>query len=689
MAAASPQVVSPKSQEALVQFYRQCYGMLNQQWNIRESMRRIDLAYMREVDWTSEQWKAKISNRMGDPTKFRNVVIPIIMPQVEAAVTYQASVFLTGYPMFGWVSAPGSETAAQQFQAITEENQIRGGWIQKFMMAFRDAFKYNIAYMECKWDRINTWAVETDMGYTAGKQGRPKQTIWEGNCISRWDPYNTFFDTRVFPTELPQKGEFAGNTVLMSRTALKRFLATLPDGMVQNYRAAFESGVGGASMGIGGIESYYQPLLNPDALMVLDQKRSFDWMAWAGILDRPSGEIQYKNVYEVSTLYARIIPQDFTLNVPSKGTVQIWKLLLVNHQVLVYCERQTNVHDLIPVFPLVPNEDGLGLQTKSLSDNAEPFQAVGSALVNFAIASRRRAVNDRMIYDPSRVSEAHINSDSPTAKIPLRPSAYGKPIGESVYAIPFRDEQSGVAFQELGQIIQMANMVNGQNQARQGQFVKGNKTLHEYESVMQNANGRDQMVAMLLEAQCMTPMKEVLKSNILQYQPSGVVYSASQKAAVQINPVELRQAMVTYKISDGLNPTDKIMSSDEFATAIQMFATSPTLSQGINLAPAVSYLFQTRNVDLSPFLKSPAQQAYEQAVQQWQELAIAMLQKGMDPKSQMPPQPNPQQYGYNPNSQIPGSSPQPQGTQQPQGGSPAQLPQFNPPQISPSPLTTQ
>lgn len=647
MAGATPLIIPEKSQEALIQFHKQCYGMLNQQWNLREQMRQVDLSYIREQDWTQENRRAKLANRYWDPTKFQNVTVPVVMPQVEAAVTYQSSVFLTGNPIFGWVAPPGSEDAALQYQAVIEDNSIRGGWVQQFMIWFRDCFKYNLGIIVPEWDRCVTAAVETDLGFAGGAEGKPKEVIWEGNTITRWDPYNSFWDSRYKPTDIHKDGEFAGTTKLMSRIHLKKFINELPDKMVANVKAAFESGMGSASMGSGGIESYYMPQINPEALITKDPKRSTDWMSWAGILERPAGEIVYKNLYEVTTLYARIIPQDFRLRVPSANTPQVWKFIIVNHQVLIYAERCTNAHGYIPTFFGQPNEDGLGYQTKSLAANAKPFQEIASALVNSAMAARRRAISDRGIYNPLLVSEAHINSDSPTAKIPMRPAGYNKTPQEAYYPIPYRDDQSAVAFQELPQILQMGNDVNGQNRAKQGQFVKGNKSVHEFSTVMANANGRDQITSMLLEAQVFTPLKEVIKKNTMQYQAGVSIFAPSQNRVVKVDPVELRRAFSTFKITDGLTPTDKVISADEFAVAVQTIATSPQIGAGYNLAPAFSYLMKTRNVDLSAFEKSPQQQAYEQAVGAWQQAIIEMAKQGVDPK-QYPPQPMPQQFGYNP-----------------------------------------
>lgn len=652
MANSTPLLLSDKTQAAIVEYHHQCRTLMNTQWNIREVFREIDLAYAREVDQTTEHQKAKIFNRYGDSTKFQNVTVPIVMPQVEAAVTYQAAVFLSKQPIFGWVAPPNQEDSALQFQAIVEENSIRGAWVRHLLIFFRDCFKYNLGIIEGTWESIVTAAIETDLTFTSGTQGKPKNVIWSGNVVRRWDPYNSFWDTRYKPTDVSKRGEFAGTTFLMSRVELKKFLNELPDKMVVNIKAAFESGLGTAGSS-SRIDSFYIPQINPNALINEDPRHTMNWDAWAGLLDRPPGEINYKDIYEVTFLYARIIPQDFRLKVPSANTPQVWKFILVNHQVIVYAERQTNAHDLIPVLFGQANEDGLGYQTKSLATNAKPFQEIGSALVNSGIAARRRAISDRGIYNPLMISDVHINSDSPTAKIPLRPAGYGKPIADAYYPIPFRDEMSQMAFQELQVIQQFANVANGQNQTRLGQFIKGNKNNPEWEAIQANATGRDQITALCFEAQVFTPLKEIIKLNTLQYQTSKTIYSPTLQTVVKIDPIALRNAAITYKLTDGLIPTEQVIGGDAFITSLQTIGSSQQIGSAYNIGPMFSYLMKTQNVDLKPFEKSPEQIAYEQAVMAWQQLVLEGVKQGVSP-DKLPPQPKPQDYGYTPNQVNPG-----------------------------------
>lgn len=651
----TPLVIPPKAQAGVVEFLKQCDSLGAKHWNLREQMRKVDLAYMREKDLSAEQALAAAANSRGDPTKIQNVTVPVVLPQVEAAVTYQTSVFLQGHPIFGVTANPQNIDAAVQFETLIEDQATRGGWIREFILFFRDGFKYNLSAVEVKWDRKVTAALETDLNFSTN-QAKPKEVIWEGNAIRRLDPYNLIFDTRVPPAKVHSHGEFAGYRERMSRIALKQFIQELPDTLVQNIVPAFESSCQ---------NRYHTPSLNPNALIDTHDV-STNWLAWAGISSADNSKISYKDSYEVVTLYARILPSDFGLRVPSPNTPQVWKFIIVNDSVLLYAERQTNAHGMLPILLAQPTEDGLDYQTKSLATNVSGIQDVTSAMWNSIIAARRRAISDRGIYDPSRISEAHINNPNPAAKIPVRPSAYGKPVGDAYFPIPFRDDQSSILMQETQSLLQMANVISGQNQARQGQFVKGNKTLHEFSTVMSNANGRDQLCSLLLEAQFFTPLKEILKMNILQYQGGVSIYNREMQEVVDIDPLALRKAVLDFKISDGLTPTDKLVNADTLQVAMQVIGSSPVIAQKYNLGSLFSYFMKTQGARITEFEKPPEQLAYEQAMMQWQQSVaqIAEAIKGLEPAQvqelmkQMPPQPQPQQFGFNPaGADIPGAAP--------------------------------
>lgn len=659
----TPFLPSQESQELFLDHHRYISQKDKRLNSLREHMRRIDLSYLREEDLTLENWKARLAVEMGDSNKIQNVTVPIVKPQVNAAVDYQLSVFLTDYPIFGVVSGPQYAKEAMALQALIEENSVRMGWVAEFTKFFFDAFKYWGAIEAC-WDEVTTAAIETDITYKEGKEGRPREIVWSGNRITRWDPYNTYFDTRCNIHQVHTDGDYCGHTKLMTKTALRKFIAGLRTKIISNIKPAFES----PSLMTGHhatpyASSYYIPPVNYSTYLDQGTIDVDDWSAWLGGTDSKARNL-YRNgsdLYEVSIEYVRITPSEFNLKVPARNTPQVWKRIWVNHSVLIYCERMTNAHEKIPVFFFQPSEEGLGYQSKSLAEDAKPFQQLSSSLMNSVLAARRRAVGDRMIYDPSRISEAHINNPSPTGKIPVRPSAYGKNVAESVYQIPFRDDQSSIALQEIQQLVQFANVLNGMNSVRQGQFVKGNKTDSQWEDSMTAATSKDQRTALLAEALVFTPLKEVLKFNYLQYQQAGSVYSPNNQQGVSIDPIALRQAVLNFKVTDGLLPKEKVIKSDTMKVGLQAIATSPQLAQGYNIGPMFSYLMKIENVDFTPFEKSQPQLAYEQALGTWNQVAMAAAQKGLEIST---PMPKPQDFGYDPNANDPAARQQQPGDAQ-------------------------
>lgn len=660
---------NPKVQDNILKYFASVAYLSSSRYNIRGMLETIDRSYMREVDFTIEQYKAKRANRHGDTTKFQNIVIPVVMPQVENAVTYQSAVFLQGYPMFGVVASPANQDAALMMDTIIGEQQIRGGWVSEYQKAFRNGFKYNILATEVDWTRERTFAIETRDNTSSAELS---EVLWEGNTVKNLDLYNTFWDPRVPPAKVARDGEYAGYTELISKVALVRLLQSLPDSF--NMEQALASNVvnsGGTASAYPG--SYYLPMLNPEAIILPEQLAGTDWLAFVGLGSSLEEKRRafFGGTYQITKLYARIIPKDMGITgVPGPNVPQVWKFLIVNGQVVVAAERLTNAHGFIPIMMAQPYDDGLSYQTKSLAVNVGPIQEITTAIANSTIASKRRSISDRMLYDPTRINPAHLNNDNPTSKIPVKPSAFGDSMDKAVYPIPFNENLFQFNQAELQQFLGFANMITGMNPARQGQFVKGNKTRFEFAEIMANSNGRDQAVAMSLEASLFTPTKEVIKANILQYQGGVSLYNREQETEVEVDPLDLRKAMLQFKVSDGLTPNEKLVDGESLAVAFQTIQSVPQLQQGYNVPAMFSYLMKSRGARLHSFEKSSEQLAYEQALASWQQ-SMAMLAQSLQGNKditseelqqlaeKLPPQPTPEQFGYNPQQST---QPDPQGS---------------------------
>lgn len=665
MVASTFVALSKNSQKGLIEYYRNIQFLQNVTRNeTRDRLEEVDLQYQREKDRSDKHRRAQTANRQGDPNRYQNMTVPIVMPQVEAAVTHQTSVYLTGSPLFGVVASPEFMDEALQMETILENQSIRGGWARELILFFRDGFKHNISFLEVDWAQEVTYSIQTDIPKNL-KNGVPKEIIWTGNRLRRLDPYNTFVDTRVPASEVYKEGEFAGFTELMSRIRLKMFVSELPNKIIANITPAFESGLGGnAGAKDSSAQSFYVPNINP---MVAEEDYSggTNWLAWAGLSSSiRKTPIDYKETYEVTTVYARILPSEFSMFIKNRDTPQIFKLIIVNHEHIIYAEQQTNAHNYLPILVGQPLEDGLGYQTKSLAQNGVPFQELATSYMTSIIASKRRAISDRLLYDPSRITSAHINSANPSAKIPVRAAAYGSKISDAVYHFPYNEDQAVNSMQQISTIVELSNQLAGQNRTSQGQFTKGNRTLEEFDRVEANSTGRDQLASILLEFQVFIPMKLILKLNILQFQGGTTVFNRDKEISVEIDPVKLRKAVVEFRVSDGLIPSEKIIGGKALGTALQVIGTSPQISAGYNIAPLFSYLMKTQGAELTAFEKSPEQVAFEQAMEQWLQLAQFAIDKEVDP-NKLPPRPLPEEFNYDPKQNKPApSSTQTQSQQQ-------------------------
>ena len=588
--------LSQASQNALLDYCKKTTEFSFNTWNLRDRLAQIDREYYRENLQTPEGVLGKAVNMAGNKKKLADIVVPIVEPQIETALAYLTSLFLTGQPIFGCTGSPADIKQAKTIEAIIDDEARHGGWVRQFIMFFRDGLKYNFHCMETAWQLEKTYQPFSQVSQR-GLNVEQREIIWQGNVAKRIDPYNVLFDMRVQPADMHKYGEFSGYVELMSRIRLKEFVQNLSTRM--NVKEAMEAP-------LGAIYRYYIPEINWDSLVKTNISRGMDWMAWA--LAQPQGDsINYKNIYEVCTRYCRIIPNDFQINVPAKNTPQIWKLITVNDSVLVFAEKQTNAHNYLPMIFGQPIEDGLGYQTKSQAARLIPIQDTASVLWNLRLAAKRRSISDRGLYNPLLVREEDINSDNPSAKIPVRPTGYGKPLQEAYYPIPYEDRDSSSFVSDAREMQQFANFVSGQNQAQQGQFVKGNKTQSEYEDVMNNSSGRQKMMGQFIHAQVMIPFLEILKINILQYMPAGQVYSTADKTSYEVDPVALRQAAIGFKMADGLLPEDKIIGEDTLQVAVQSMFASPILAQTFDVAGAFAYMMAGKGLDLTPFLRQPQQ----------------------------------------------------------------------------------
>jgi len=595
-------VLSQKSQDSLIKY---CSSVL-------EAKRRFTqfTAKLTAVDVAYACYKAKLSKDAQpiDGVDLQKLIpsddttIPIIASQVDSVVAYLVDVFLSGYPMFPVVSNSKNKLLSEKFEAIVDNHATKGRYARQFQMIFRDAAKYNFCALEGRWDSMAEFT--RAFADTFSSSGEPTLDTEQFLTLAkRIDPYNAIWDYRKMPADVAEKGEYGGYVELMGRIELKRLLNRYSANKTHmNVTMAIKnkagiSGNGDKFAGSTNIAAAGKPITyvdKPQISQYIDSTayaQGGTWLEWLEGQQGAQGIYPgYSNMYEVATLYARIIPKEHGIKAPRENTPQIWKLQVVNEQVLIYAQPEYTPHDRLPIQFGQSIEDGFGYQTRSIGEAQIPFQIAGSDMYNIRISSAKRAINDRGIYDATLIDSTDINSPTPAAKIPVRNLKMGKTLKDAYMPIPFQDGSTTGAMQDLQQTLNMANMMFGINPFRQGQPMKGNRTLGEFNKIDNGADLRSRMIALMMEMQIFMPLRDTIKLNIITNKDKITALSFNTGELHTVQSSDFIDTVIEFKIADGFTPKSKLADTQQLQLAFQTLQQVPGLAQGYNMPDLFAHL---------------------------------------------------------------------------------------------------
>jgi len=579
--------IKKEAQNSLLNFVRRVteYHVQNST-ELHEKMDIIDRAYARYtgdaeavmtdggVDVRAADMSCDIFNT-GD-----KITPPVVVSQVDSYVAYLADVFCTGSPLFPVVSSPSTRVWAEQLETLLDDHASLGGYARQLLMFLRDAVKYNYSGLEVDWDAISQYSTLSDYLSGTGRALENKDKFF--NRLKRINPRNIIRDASVLPGDVAEHGDYVGYIERISMTQMKKYLIKMDkQGRAFNITEAMNSGYLGGTY--NGTNVYTE---NPQISEYVSKdgytnKRGVDWDAYAaggtGALKKRSPS--YGNQYEKVVLYARIIPADHGIVSPQPNTPQIWRIVVVNNQHVVAAHRIISAYDYLPMLIGQPMEDGFGDQTQSVAEGEIPFQDGAAKLFNIRFAAARRSVSDRALYNSNVIKGKDVNSRAAAPKIPvnINPLTPGMTLDSVYKQIPFDMRGTESTIQDAQTMIGFSKELHGLNNAKMGQFQKGNKSVTEWNDTMGGADNRLRLPALVLEYQVFAPMKSMMTLNIFQNGENVDLVSQKTGEVVKINIDELRKHALSFKIADGYSPKSKLASTDMIGTGMQMIGQSQVL----------------------------------------------------------------------------------------------------------------
>ena len=617
--------LSRNQQETICSYMRECWDMFPHD-ELRHRWAEIDRAVMRQRS-IHEKLEEKKNGKM------KPVVVPVVQPQTDTFVSQLTKIFISPGNMFQAVSAPENDEQTKAINALLRQHETVGAYAREFILWIRDASKYNLHAMEVSWASTTTRQyANSPLGATpSSAEAMVSSNPYYYNRLKRISPYNLFYDRTVDPAKVHEDGEFVGYHEQVNFPQIKKLMQESFSENTMNFSLALASGTAELDMVWDPSDTCTDPKGDPRATS------SIDWVAFANTnAFQTEKNKEVKRGYILTTLYFRSTPSLLGIRGEKDDTIRVYKVLIVNSTNIIYFGEQTAAHGYFPIVMGQPVEEGLSLQTPTFVENVKPIQDLVSTLHTSRVADLARALSDRGIYDPLLVDGKFMNSANVTAKIPLKPYGQGRQmIGQAYYQIPYRADAAASLMQEAQLVTRYGEDIGGLNPVQRGSFVKGNKTLGEFQTIMGNADDRMFVIGLMIEVQSLTPIKEMLKSNILQYQGPATVFDSITKKEIDVNPATLRQIQFAFQIADGLKPTSMLANSDNLATALQFIAQSPQLQQSYDLVKLFAHIYNTKGaVDLESFrLQTPfVQQAPQQPPQPGQAGQVQQPPQGQVPQ---------------------------------------------------------
>lgn len=440
---------------------------------------------------------AEVKVQDDDARKPVSLVIPVLYSARETLLTYMVSAFLND-PIFRYQgTGPEDVIGAQLLQASIRTQCYRAKIGLYLYLMWQDAFQYGTGYCTVRWDTKWGKRNRTVERYMPDPFGgnipyqdttRVYEPVYEGNYVDVIDPYLAFPDPNVKSFEV-QKGEYFGWLDYSNRLQM---LSDEEDNGAY-FNAKYLKHIGGRSV-------FRDSTLS-------DRDR----------FNLPEVRDDTTNPVDNIIMYIRIIPKEWGLG--SKPYPELWLFTLSGDQVLTRAEPLDLDHGMIPVAATSPDTDGHSTSPMSRLEVVYPSQHAINWLWSAHVANVRKALNDVMVVDPSRINMADFLKPGPGKVIRLRKSAWGRGrVEDAITQMPVVDvTKSHVA--DASTLMQLLNRAAGTVDQTQGIFrgTSERVSAEEASNVHFGAMSKMQKIAYMISTMAHWDVAHMMASHTQQF----------------------------------------------------------------------------------------------------------------------------------------------------------------------------
>lgn len=527
--------------------------------------------------------------------------LPLTWVHLDDMMTYLIQSFAPVHGMFYHTAGAEQADVAEMLTELMNSHAIYGSYYRHFARALFNILKYNTGGV------LNNWANEYGPKLVVGADETvdiENQLMFAGNLIKAIDQYNLFFDPSVELINLHKEGEWVAMAEMKSHYWLKKKC-------LEEVYFNCEKLLGRDSWTTTTATYYRDPPV--EARLEIDELGDSKSVNWFQFMSGTDASL-VNNAFELLTIYIRINPNDFGLiakpaDQVKRNRYEVWKITICNSETIIGVQYHNNIHDHLPAYFGVVNDDFMREAAKSVAEILNPLQAFASFLMNTHVLANRKNIWGTTYYDPSCVDYGSIPDGEVAAKIPLKPEGYGRDIRTMVQ----HDSNVLDTKQTLGDLQGMIQLIDQffPTQSMPGQIASIDRAVDsQVAAVQQGSTRRQQKTARLIDDTLMRPLRLGMYYNIIQYQQDGAkVASYFKDEATQIDLSKLRDLSIAHLIGQGLKSMDRQMISQLMQQVIFAMIQAPQTIQPTETSPGIDLLkmmsfwlsMMDANVDMNQF----------------------------------------------------------------------------------------
>ncbi len=391
---------------------RERYNMSHRKMSLRhdewESADKLFRAFVKETD----EVKARKSRRNAGTAQYVTLNIPYSYAILLTAHTYWSSVFLARSPVFQYTARHGeTQQQTQAVEALMDYQTQVGGLLVPLYMWLLDPGKYGFGVVGNYWaeEKHRITRIEERpkkfMGFELmdkTEKVRITDTVpgYRGNKLFNVRPYDFFPDPRVSLTSF-QEGEFCGR---LTQVGWNTILEREADGIYFNVEQAKELRSGSSITRDRGTSEIELP----------DD---------GGHTELAKGVYGNQPGRELAEFVIELSPKEWKLTGSTRP--EKWVFTLAGGEVVIGAQPLGADHNKFPFHLQTYEVDTYSHSGRGMLEVLDPLNQTISWLMNSHFYNVRKALNDQLVVDPSRVHMKDLHDGGPGKEIRLKPGAYG------------------------------------------------------------------------------------------------------------------------------------------------------------------------------------------------------------------------------------------------------------------------